>query len=830
VSAHPDDRRLRVLEATELLDSGPEPAFDRLTRLAAHVLGAPVALVSFVDDRRQFFKSALGLAEPWATRRETPLSHSFCQHVVAARAPLVVSDAREDPRLRQNLAIRDLDVVAYAGVPIVVDGEAIGAFCVIDKGPRRWPADHVRLLEDLAASVVSAIELRTALREARSQRALTEAIVESIGDACLAADPTGTFVVVNQAARRVFADAEPGRPLPADWAGLHRSHRPDGSPLPSSEGALSRGLRGDDTNGLTFTLQRPGADAPIWVEASGRPVRARDGQVLGAVAVYRDVTEKKRELDSYTALAAHIPRAATCLFDRDLRCLSIDGSLVRDGGRSPADMVGKTLRELAGFAPGDAAYDHVEAICRRTLAGESLAADLHRPDRTLALRTAPVHDASGQIAAGVVLTLDVTNERRLQAELRRNAQIYRAIVQHLPGGAVFMVDRELRYVSAEGPIVPEIMERTALDGLVGKRVEDVVLPANREAVLDVYRRALAGEQTRTEVDRDGRCFEVSTVPIEEGGEVTNVLMFSFDVTDRKREAEALRETRDSLARERALLETMLANIEDGVALLDAERRVLLCNAPYADMLDLPREEVRGMDRAQFLARVTPLLEDPEAFQADFARAPATPVRQEYVFARPRRRVLRRSWTPVRLGQGDGFLVTWHDVTAERDLLRERERQLLVDALTGIPNRRAAEAALRAEQERMRRAGTPLCVAVFDVDHFKNVNDVHGHAVGDEVLKVVAAALAGEARLTDTVARWGGEEFVAVLNVPLEGARAFCERARAAVERLRVAPLAHVTISAGVAELAPGEVASDALARADDKLYEAKAAGRNLVRG
>jgi GAF domain-containing protein len=96
--------------------------------------------VSLVDDRRQFFKSAVGLHESWASRRETPLTHSFCKFAVGRRAPLVVPDAREDPALRENLAIRDLGVIAYAGVPLVVEDEALGAFCVIDDKPHAWTA------------------------------------------------------------------------------------------------------------------------------------------------------------------------------------------------------------------------------------------------------------------------------------------------------------------------------------------------------------------------------------------------------------------------------------------------------------------------------------------------------------------------------------------------------------------------------------------------------------------------------------------------------------------------------------------------------------------
>jgi len=155
-----DPARLGALHASGLLDTPAEPAFDRVARLAAEVLNAPVALVSLLDADRQFFKSCLGLPEPWASQRETPLSHSFCQHAVTRREPLVVSDAREDPVLRDNPAIRDLGVIAYAGVPLIDDdGQALGTLCVIDSRPRQWSRHQIALLTDLAASVVSEVAL-----------------------------------------------------------------------------------------------------------------------------------------------------------------------------------------------------------------------------------------------------------------------------------------------------------------------------------------------------------------------------------------------------------------------------------------------------------------------------------------------------------------------------------------------------------------------------------------------------------------------------------------------------------------------------------------------
>ena len=157
-----DPARLRALRESGLLDSAPEARFDRLANLAAEMIGAPVALVSLVDEDRQYFKSCVGLPAPWSDRRETPLSHSFCQHVVVAREPLVVEDARVHPLLHDNLAIRDLGVIAYLGIPLIdAGGHALGSLCVIDTEPRAWSDADVQVMRDVAAAVVTQIALES---------------------------------------------------------------------------------------------------------------------------------------------------------------------------------------------------------------------------------------------------------------------------------------------------------------------------------------------------------------------------------------------------------------------------------------------------------------------------------------------------------------------------------------------------------------------------------------------------------------------------------------------------------------------------------------------
>jgi diguanylate cyclase (GGDEF)-like protein len=167
------------------------------------------------------------------------------------------------------------------------------------------------------------------------------------------------------------------------------------------------------------------------------------------------------------------------------------------------------------------------------------------------------------------------------------------------------------------------------------------------------------------------------------------------------------------------------------------------------------------------------------------------------------------------------------------LLRELERQSLTDALTGLGNRRALDQALPQEAARALRYGAPLSFVIFDLDHFKKVNDTHGHAVGDGVLAEFAKHLGAEARDSDRLFRYGGEEFALIAtDTGEEGAAALARRVvvRTAARVFRPGLLAlRLTCSAGVAELALDDpTGGGLLRRADAALYEAKRRGRNRV--
>ncbi|WP_224387675.1 GAF domain-containing SpoIIE family protein phosphatase [Pseudonocardia sp. ICBG1293] len=176
------------LAALQHLGLGParDVEMDRFADWVRDALAVPTALVTLVRADRQVFPGRSGLPEPFASSGETPLSHSFCRHVVTSGSPLLITDARTDARVRDNLAIPDIGVVAYAGMPLTDDeGNVLGSLCAIDSVPRTWSPDGIRTLERIARSCSTELRLRLRVFDAgaeRDRRDVAESVAQDAHD------------------------------------------------------------------------------------------------------------------------------------------------------------------------------------------------------------------------------------------------------------------------------------------------------------------------------------------------------------------------------------------------------------------------------------------------------------------------------------------------------------------------------------------------------------------------------------------------------------------------------------------------------------------------
>ncbi len=163
-----EPKRLEALRRTSLLDTQPEESFDRLTRLAATLTGAPATFVSLLDRHRDFYKSTYGFGEPLASVRQIE-GHTLCHYAMLKQDGLVLDDVTGIAGICDLPTVKSLGVRAYAGIPLVTaDGSVIGSFCAIDFNPRHWSERDVYILRELAHSTMREIDLRMAIQEASS--------------------------------------------------------------------------------------------------------------------------------------------------------------------------------------------------------------------------------------------------------------------------------------------------------------------------------------------------------------------------------------------------------------------------------------------------------------------------------------------------------------------------------------------------------------------------------------------------------------------------------------------------------------------------------------
>ncbi len=279
-------------------------SFDHYARLVRRLLRVPVALVTLVESDRQVFCGLDGLKEPYATAGQTPLSHSFCQYVVADEKPLVISDARLDARLADNLAIPDLDVIAYAGWPLLhEDGTTLGSLCAIDSRPRQWTTEDLGTLEDLAQACSA--ELQAVWRQAQEGENLLRSIFDTVDAAIAFYDADDQLVIANGLAERAVAAAGFTLDTPP-YAGVHVRRADNHTLIPFADQIIPRALRGELDHHELGWIGPPGRQ--VAMVASAQRVLRADGTVRGTLIAAHDVTELARSLsvkDEFITTVSH---------------------------------------------------------------------------------------------------------------------------------------------------------------------------------------------------------------------------------------------------------------------------------------------------------------------------------------------------------------------------------------------------------------------------------------------------------------------------------------------------------------------------------------------
>ncbi len=815
-----DPARLRALTSTGLLDSPPEEAFDALASVVRSFLGVPTAIITLVDDRRQFFKSAVGLPEPWASRRQTPLSHSLCKYVVASGASLRLDDTREEPEYRDNPAVCELGVAAYAGVPLrdPVSDQVLGTVAAIDEHPRHWSDDDLALLASVAGAA------RQAIREQIDQDASP---LELWADYRALMDDLPVGVVVHRDGRILFANLAAaciaGVADAADLIdrSLFEFVRPEDAPL--IEERIREVQEEKQHHDLTaYSVRRPDGEM-LTVEAMAAPVVFQ-----GTAAVQltlRDVSEQRQAIEALRRrdeeLNLLLEQVPTILWtiDRKLEFTTSVGAGLEALGLAPNAAVGQSLFEF--FQSDDPDFLPI-AMHRRALEGASPAYDLDLGERSYRTRLRPLYDSDGSIIGVIGAAFDQTEQRRAERE-------YRQLIEQAPV-AVF-VHSEDRLLYANSAAI-RLAGAPSLERLLEYPIWHFVPEEFRELTrknLEAIKRdkqTLDVEKLRLRrIDGSTRYIELKAIPVWFEGEEA-ILNLARDVTSELLAKRALEESENRYRR-------IFEDSRDAIYVTELDGTMVAMNPAGLRRFGFTDTELHNLNALDFYADP----QDRAAFQTVVSEEGSVddfPVR----LVTKAGEILDCEITATvrRNHKGDvvGYQGIIRDVTERRRFEEQLQRRALHDSLTELPNRtlfwdRVEQAIARAERE-----GGQAAVLFIDLDRFKVVNDGLGHMAGDQVLAQVARRLQSCVRQPDTVARVGGDEFT-VLLPELSGeaeALAAAERIAEAMEldfSVNGHPV-HLGVSIGIAMMGEGDSKSrlrlseqaDHLVRnADFAMYRAK---------
>ena len=538
-------RRLEALAATGLVGSPAEEGFDRFARLAVSVLRAPIALISFLDDKRHFLKSAIGLPEPWLGRRELPLSHLPCEHVINPGEPLVLRDARG--AFGGAPAFADLGIAAYLGVPLrTPSGQVIGSLCVADTVPRDWSDSDLQTLSDLAQGVTSEIAARLyRLQAEQAQHALedkeakTAEILESMDEAFYSVDRDWRLTYANRGAERF-------------WKRKRRRL------LGSSMFDLFPRFRGSEPHRAHERAMKAGK--PVRIEtvstATGTPVELNIFPSPSGLSVYfRDISDRHqieaelRKRGDILKLAEE--SAGIGIWDMEPETGLVRGTpqFFRIMGMEPTEdaVPIETMRSIRHPADRERViYGYNDAVATGADTYET-EYRIRRNDgqtRWIFGRGRVNRDGSGKPVRYSGIDIDITDRKRTEDALRRNEERLRLALQ-----AARMFAWEYDIESGEVERSGNANEILGPPGPGGTFLE-LMYPEDRTAFETAIKRTIAeGEpcdfeyRFRNPGGGGWLWLNVTAVRVDETADSPRRLVgVAIDITERVRQLEALRES------------------------------------------------------------------------------------------------------------------------------------------------------------------------------------------------------------------------------------------------------------------------------------------------
>lgn len=671
-----DASRLQVLLDTGLWDTPPEPAFDRITALASQLLNVPFALLSFMDSSTEFFKSVQGGKGNLPT---IPLMPAMYQAVLAPDKPLFLT----------NTPLPVPDAVTYLGIPLVThDGWFLGLLAVLDLFPREWSEREIVALKNLAAMVLSEIEVhrlkesmeRSKIRagalegQYRQERDFIQGVVNNLKDVVFQTDSTGLWIYLNPAWEELTGFSVVSTLGQNFLEFVHPEDRERNqilfAPLISREKEYCR-------HKVRY-LCRDGSFR--WVEVFAQLTLDSLNNIIGTSGTLTDITERReaelRLQASEARKAAILETALDCIITMDGEGCIVDfnPAAERTFGYQAKEVLGKPLVDF--IIPKPLRDAHRQGLARYFETGEGPALGqrievpaLHREgyEFPIELAISVLHEQERPLFTAYIR--DITARRQSEELLRSQSHFNEAILETV-GNLVIVLDRNGRLCTFNR--VCEEMTGIRAEDALGQAVWEMPFYPKEERDLSAafwqdFKDDWEPQAYEAPLrDKEGKLrilYWTNTALRDDNGRIRYIISAGVDITERQEAEEALR-------RSEARLAVLIANFQAGILVEDEKRNIVLTNQQFCDLFQIPAppEALVGMDCSQAAESSQSLFAEPEKF---IERLNVLLENREIVTAEEVKmasgRVLERDYVPIHTKAGyQGLLWLYRDITQRKE--------------------------------------------------------------------------------------------------------------------------------------------------------------------
>ena len=535
-------------------------------------------------------------------------------------------------------------------------------------------------------------------------------------------------------------------------------------------------------------------------------------------------------------------RSAIAVFDRDLKYIYVSTRYLTDYKVKEQHVIGKCHYDVFPDLP-----QKWKDVHQKSLAGEVLSAEedpYYREDGSVhwtRWECRPWYESDGSIG-GIIIYNEVINEwKKIEETLRKSEQLLSTHLLNTPIGAISW---DLNFKTVEWNPAAETIFGYTKEEVIGKHITELILPEDmKELVEGIFQDMLSekGGDTHSineNITKGGRritCEWYNTALKDVDGRGIGMASLVQDITERKQTEEALKESEERL-------KTILSATPDPIVIYSNQGETEYLNPAFVDVFGWTLDELKGKripfvpdDQEQITSEKTKeLLSSGNKVQFETQRLTKRGSSIDVIISASCIKNLNNKISKL--------IVILKDITDQKQAKQELkllnlklEHEATHDPLTGAPNRRAILGRLSEELARAKRGKLKLSIGLCDIDHFKHINDKHGHQVGDDVLSSFVKAVQETLRPYDLVGRYGGEEFLLVIP-DLPGSAGLVEER--IYERVRARIADHkmvtrsgevgITISIGIASRRGDDTADAMIAKADAALYRAKENGRNQL--